>query len=183
MHNDIDTILYSREQIAQRVKELGREIAEDLEREIDHPNEIVLVPILTGSIVFLADLIRYLPQKLRIGVVSISSYPGKSTASKGAKMRSVLPPNLEGKHVIVVDDILDSGQTITLIRSIIKEQNPATLWTCVMLRKKIESAMKVPVEYVGFDIPDSFVVGYGLDYDDFYRNLPDIVTLKPEAIA
>lgn len=180
MQKDIEKVLFYREQIAARVAELGREITADLERLSDDLPEVVLVPILTGSIVFVADLIRYLPQKLRIGVVSVSSYPGKSLTSKGVSIRSAMPKSLLGKHVLIIDDILDSGQTIQMVKSIIMEQNPATLWTCVMLRKDIKNDRDVVAEYVGFDIPDEFVVGYGLDYNDYYRNLPDIVTLRRE---
>lgn len=182
MHNDIQSILLDRTRIAQRVAELGKQIAGDLENLADHPTDVVLVPILTGSIVFLADLIRHLPQKLRIGVISVSSYPGKSMTSKGVSIRSALPPSLAGRHVVIIDDILDSGQTIAMVREIIQEQEPASVWACVLLRKDRPEAMTVPVEYVGFDIPDEFVVGYGLDYDDYYRNLPDIVTLRKEAL-
>lgn len=182
MHNDIKHILLDRNRIAARVKELGRQIATDLEKLADHPTDIVLVPILTGSIVFVADLIRHLPLKLRIGVISVSSYPGKSRTSRGVSIRSTLPPSLKGRHVLIIDDILDSGQTIDMVREIIREQQPVTVWTCVLLRKDRPDAMKVPVEYIGFDIPDEFVVGYGLDYDDYYRNLPDIVTLRKEAL-
>jgi len=182
MKKDIDRVLLSKETIAKRVEEMGQQIAADLKAVSDKPAEVVLVPILTGSIVFLADLIRHLPQKLRIGVISVSSYPDATTESKGATIRGAIPDSLAGKHVIIVDDILDSGQTIELVREIIREQNPATLWTCVFTRKDRPVAKEIDVEYVGFEIPDEFVVGYGLDYNDYYRNLPDLVTLKPEAI-
>ncbi len=182
MQNDVDRILLSRQTIADRVAALGREIADDLDGLSGHPAEIVLVPILTGAIVFVADLIRHLPHKLRIGVMSVSSYPGKSIESKGALIRGALPHNLAGKHILIVDDILDTGQTLTLVRDIIGEQRPAEVRTCVLLRKDRDEARRFPVNYVGFDIPNEFVVGYGLDHNDHYRNLPDIVTLRPEAL-
>lgn len=182
MRRDIDSVLYSRERIAERVKELGAAISRDLEAAEADPAEIVLVPILTGSIVFVADLIRHLPQKLRISVISVTSYPGKSMSSRGASLRGAIPGNLGGRHVLIVDDILDSGNTIRLVQSIIQEQEPASIRTCVMLRKRIPSALETEASYVGFDIDDVFVVGYGLDYDDYYRNLPDIVTLRPDAL-
>lgn len=182
MKRDVERVLYTREQIAERVEELAAAISRDLEDMDADPGEIVLVPILTGSIVFVADLIRHLPQKLRISVISVTSYPGKSMSSRGAALRGAIPDNLGGRHVLIVDDILDSGNTIRLVRSIIKEQEPASVRTCVMLRKRIPSALGTEVSYVGFDIEDVFVVGYGLDYDDYYRNLPDIVTLRPDAL-
>lgn len=149
---------------------------------LNDDGEIVLVPILTGSIIFVADLMRCLPNKIRIGVVTATSYPGKSTTSQGAALASELPDDLEGKHVLVVDDILDSGNTIRLVREEIARRNPLSVRVCVLLRKQRPVAMDTPCEYVGFDIPDEFVVGYGLDYDDYYRNLPDIGTLKREAM-
>lgn len=182
MHDDVDRVLFSRDAIAARVAELGQAIADDLDVLANHPTEVMLVPVLTGSMVFVADLIRHLPHKLRIGVMSVSSYPGRSIESKGALIRSGLPEDLAGKHVLIVDDILDTGQTLTLVRDIIAEQRPAEVRTCVLLRKDREQARSFPVDYVGFDIPDEFVVGYGLDYNDYYRNLPDIVTLRPEAL-
>lgn len=160
---------------------MAEEIRQDLE-SLDEPGEVVLVPILTGSIIFIADLMRCLPHKIRIGVIAASSYPGKSTSSQGVSISSELPAGLEGKHVLIVDDILDSGSTIRRVREEIDQRKPRSLRTCVLLRKQTEAAMGTPCEYVGFDIPDEFVVGYGLDYDDYYRNLPDIGTLKREAM-
>jgi hypoxanthine phosphoribosyltransferase len=185
MHRPISRIIIDRDRIARRVEELGAEIARDLGPNIPAPGsptpargQVVLVPILTGSIVFVADLIRRLPLMLSLRVVTVSSYPGQTTQSKGAKIAGELPPDLGGNHVLLVDDILDSGQTLSLIRDTILAQNPASLRICVLLRKP-ESIRKVHVDaqYVGFDIPEAFVVGYGLDYDGFYRNLPDIAEL------
>ncbi|MFO0873106.1 MAG: phosphoribosyltransferase family protein [Phycisphaerales bacterium] len=117
----------------------------------------------------------------RIGVTTVSSYPGKSTESQGVSMVGDLPPGLAGRHVLVVDDALDSGRTLGA-RATIAAQGPATLRTCVLLRKQVPSALATPCDYVGFDIPDVFVVGYGLDYDDHYRNLPYVGVLRPEAM-
>jgi hypoxanthine phosphoribosyltransferase len=181
VHGDIEKILISREQIAARIKELGAAIRRDLE-DLSRDGEIVLVPILTGSIIFVADLMRELPNKIRIGVVTITSYPGKATQSKGAQIAGALPGDIEGKHVLIVDDILDSGSTIRLVRDAIAERRPRSVRACVLLRKTIPPALSTPCEYVGFDIPDEFVVGYGLDYNNYYRNLPDIGTLKKEAM-
>jgi hypoxanthine phosphoribosyltransferase len=186
MFRDIEKVLIGRERIAGRVHELGAQIAADLMRELgddgDHTGEVVLVSVLTGSIVFVADLIRQLPVKLSLGLVAVSSYPGTSVESKGAMMRSELPRDLTGKHVLVVDDILDSGQTLEVLSKLILEQKPASLRMAVLLRKPGKAKVAVKVDYVGFDIPDEFVVGYGLDYDGFYRNYPEIATLKPEAV-
>ncbi|MCA9295377.1 MAG: hypoxanthine phosphoribosyltransferase, partial [Phycisphaerales bacterium] len=174
--------LISREEIATRIAELGRQICHDLERE-PTPGEVMLVPILTGAVIFVADLMRQLPIKLKIGVVTVSSYPGMSMKSRGAQLASALPDDLEGRHVLIVDDILDSGGTIRLIREEVERRHPSSVRACVLLRKRIPSAMETPCEYVGFDIEDEFVVGYGLDYDNYYRNLPEIGVLKPTVIA
>jgi len=186
MVREIDRVLIDRGRIAARVRELGVRLASDLQRDIDREGgadgRIVLVPILTGSIVFVADLIRQLPMKLSLGVVAVSSYPGKSIESKGAAIRGELPRDLAGKHVVIVDDILDSGQTLSLVRQLVLEQRPATVRICVLLSKRAARRVQVDAEYVGFEIPDEFVVGYGLDFDGYYRNHPDIVTLRGEAM-
>lgn len=177
---EVARTLVSRQQIAARVRELGKRIAVDLENAGD--GQVVLIPIMTGALVFASDLIRELPLKLRLRLVAVSSYPGASMASKGAKLASELPSDLAGKHVLVVDDILDSGQTLALVRSLVEKQGPKSVRICVLLRKP-ESARERPVqvEYVGFEIPNEFVVGYGLDYDGYYRNLPEIAVLAPDS--
>ena len=186
MQGDIERILISRDRIAARIRELAGQIGRDLTglSKTSGGGEIVLVPILTGSIIFVADLMRELPYKVRINVVTVSSYPGKATETKGAAIAGSLPQDheLAGKHVLIVDDILDSGSTIRLIREEVLRRKPRSVRACVLLRKTRPSAMETPCEYVGFDIPDEFVVGYGLDYDNYYRNLPDIGTLKKEAM-
>ena len=183
MFPEIDRVLIDHDRIATRVRDLGREISRDLLADIARTgNEhIVLMPILTGSIVFVADLIRNMPLKLSLGVVAVSSYPGRSMQSKGAAIRGELPQDLAGKHVLIVDDILDTGRTLSLVRSVIGEQKPASLRLCVLLRKLIPRTEPVEAEYVGFDIPDEFVVGYGLDFDGYYRNYPGVAVLKREA--
>ena len=187
MQDDIDHVLIDRDAIDARLDELALTIAEDLQKETrEGPGEITLVPILTGSIIFLADLIRRLPIPMQIRVMSVTSYPGTSTSSKGASIEAALtklPEDLSKNHVVIIDDILDSGNTLRLVKQTIEQRNPISLRTCVLLRKTIPSAMSFEVDYVAFDIPDEFVVGYGLDYNDYYRNLPDIVTLKKHVYA
>ena len=183
VHGDLEKILIGRDQIAKRIVELGAAIRRDLDDlSRSEGGEIVLIPILTGSIIFIADLMRQLPHKIRISVVAVSSYPDKTTQSRGMLQIANLPDDLAGKHVLIVDDILDSGSTIRRIRDEIAGRHPKSIRACVLLRKKVPSAMSTPCEYVGFDIPDEFVVGYGLDYDNYYRNLPDIGTLRKEAM-
>ena len=180
IHAELDRILRSADEIERRITELGEVISADLDR-IGPAEGIVLVPVMTGAIIFVADLVRHLPQKIRIKLVTVTSYPGPSTTSQGASIIGARPEDLTGRHVLVVADILDSGCTVRLLREARSGRNPASLRVCVLLRKERPEAMATSCEYVGFDIPDEFVVGYGLDYDDLYRNLPYVGTLRAEA--
>lgn len=176
MRHEIDSILIPRDRIGARVAELGVAITEDLDG-VD-ATQIVLVAVMTGSIIFVADLMRHLPMKIRIQLVTARSYIGAATVSGGDPELGPLPEDLAGKHVLLVDDILDSGRTLTAIRKCIEELSPQSIRACVLLRKRLESAMAVPCEYVGFEIDDEFVVGYGLDHDGYFRNLPDIAVAR-----
>lgn len=178
MDRDIDRVLISQQQIAKRVGELARQIT------ADHTpgGEVTIVPILTGAMIFCADLIRQIPIAIQIGLLTVSSYPGRSLRTQGAQVIGQQLGDVRGRHILLVDDILDSGGTLRLVTSLLHELEPASVRTCVLLRKDLPTAQEFRADYVGFDIPDEFVVGYGLDYDNYYRNLPDIVTLKSEAI-
>ncbi|MBI1369987.1 MAG: hypoxanthine phosphoribosyltransferase [Planctomycetes bacterium] len=185
MREHIDRVLINRHIIARRVGEMADQIAADFKKaEGDVPTpHITLVPILTGSLIFLADLMRQLPMMMRIQLVTVSSYPGTATKSQGVQLKGQLPEDLTGHHVLVIDDILDSGHTIAFVMDLIKQRNPASFKSCMLLRKQIPSAMNTHADYIGFDIPDEFVVGYGLDYNGFYRNLPDVCVLKKEVFG
>lgn len=206
MHELIENVLINRDAIEHRIGQVATQIAADLrtcdtmaDRQINAKSEIpkdtepgkqklpelTLVPILTGSIIFVADLIRKLPMPMQIHLVSVVSYPGTTTVSHGAKLRNeltTLPETLSGTNVLIVDDILDSGQTLKLVKQQLVRRAPASIRTCVLLRKQHSQALKHEVDYVCFEIPDRFVVGYGLDYNGYYRNLPDIVTLRSDAM-
>jgi hypoxanthine phosphoribosyltransferase len=183
---EIDRKLLTKDQIASRVRELGLALAKDLQERLasegddphGHHDRVVMLPVMTGAFVFTADLVREMPLKLSIRLVAVESYPGKSTESKGAKLRGAMPKDLGGRHVVIIDDIHDSGRTLEFIKGICDEQGAASVLSCVLLDKQVEKAVDVPADYVGFEIPDEFVVGYGLDYDGYFRNLPEIVTLK-----
>ncbi|MEM9252814.1 MAG: hypoxanthine phosphoribosyltransferase [Planctomycetota bacterium] len=188
MREDVERVLVDREAIAARVAELGERISADLLADAGGPDgDLTIVPVLTGSMIFVADLIRCVPLRMRIKVVAVSSYPGQATESVGpARMTAALgslPDRLDGQHLLVVDDILDSGQTLQFVRDELTKRNPASFRSCVLLRKQRPEAMATPVDYVAFDIPDEFVVGYGLDYDDEYRNLPEVCTLRAEVVT
>ncbi len=187
---EVEKVLIDRTRIAERVREMADAIAHDLEQELavdlnspEAEGRVVFVPIMTGAMIFTADLVRELPFKLSLGLVAVSSYPGESITSKGAHLASDLPADLKGKHVVILDDILDSGQTLSLLHKAITEQGAASVRTCVLLSKQVERVVDIKPDYQGFEIPDAFVVGYGLDYNGYYRNYPEIATLKPTVIA
>ena len=183
MHRDIDRILISQDKIAARVRELARDIiADHTPPKMPGEPEITIVPILTGAMIFCCDLIRRIPFAMKIGLMTVSSYPGSSIRTQGSQIIGQQLGDVRGRHVVLLDDILDSGGTIRLVAPIIRELGAASVKVCVLLRKDRPEAKDVHADYVGFEIPDEFVVGYGLDYNDYYRNLPDIVTLKQEAI-
>jgi hypoxanthine phosphoribosyltransferase len=177
MIQDIERILIARGAISDRVRALAEGITRDFSKKEDDA-ELVLVAVMTGSIIFVADLMRNLPMKIRIQLMTARSYVGKTTSSTHDPIVGRLP-DVTGKHVLLVDDILDSGKTLTRIQSELETLHPKSVDTCVLLRKKLPSAMAVPCTHVGFDIEDEFVVGYGLDYDDYYRNFPDICVINP----
>src|SRR5579872_7162564 len=183
MHSDIEGILISQQRIAARIKELAAQITADHSPSKLDGGEITIVPIMTGAMIFTSDLIRQIPIAMKIGMMTVSSYPGKSVQSRGSQMLANQVGEITGRHVLVVDDILDSGGTIHMVVPALREMGAASVKSCVLLRKDRPTAHAVHVDYVGFEIPDKFVVGYGLDYNDYYRNLPDIVTLKEQVHA
>jgi hypoxanthine phosphoribosyltransferase len=177
MHGDIERILIPRQEIARRVRELAQQIIADHQAKDGSP-DLTIVPILTGAMIFCGDLIREMPIAMKIGLMTVSSYPGRSVSSQGAQVIQQQLANVKDRHVLVLDDILDSGHTMRLVVPTLRELGAASVRTCVLLRKDRPIAKEVVVDYIGFEIPDEFVVGYGLDYNDYYRNVPDIVTLK-----
>ena len=173
----IEQVLIDEASIARRVRELGQELS----LEFADGKDVVLVAVLTGAVVFAADLMRAIPTRVAISMVSVTSY-GASTTSQGAVLSSALPKNLAGKHVVIVDEVLDSGGTLRLLRTELSLLGVASLRACVLLRKQREQAMSTRCEMVGFDIPDVFVVGYGLDFNDEFRNMPFVGVLGEDGI-
>ncbi len=166
-------VLVPRRQIAQRVFQLAVDI-----NACYAGCELTVVGVLTGSVIFLADLVRELSMPIRLDVVNVCSYPGTATRSEGPQL--TMPPagDLAGRHILIVDDILDSGRTFDFLMEFCQDMKPASVRTCVFLRKdRPDVPERDEVDFVGFDIPDMFVVGYGLDFDDLYRNLPDLCVL------
>ena len=171
----IQEVLFSEEELAKRVEEIAKEIEKDYQGE-----EIMLISVLRGSFVFMADLCRRIDLPCVIDFMSVSSY-GKGTSSSGqVQITKDLSSDISGKHIIVVEDILDSGNTLSYLLKLLEQRNPASIRLCTLLDKPDRRVKHVEVHYSGFTIPDAFVVGYGLDYAEEYRNLPYIGILKPE---
>ncbi len=177
MEEDVARILIHREEIERRLADMAEEIAQTYHRDEEG---LTLIPVLAGSIIFLADLMRKLPLKMKIGLVSVSAYPGRTTRPTAPKTVIELTGDLAGRHVLIIDDILDTGRTLRKVREMVLQREPASVRTAVLLRKPSKAPPDVSADFVGFDIEDEFVVGCGLDYDDHYRNYPHIGVLRPE---
>ncbi len=169
----IEEILIPENQIKKRIEELGRMISRDYQDK-----ELVCIGVLRGAIIFLADLARYISVPMLIDFMAISSY-GASTESSGVvRILKDLDENIEKKDVLIVEDIIDTGLTLNYLLRMLRSRNPASLRVCALLNKKERRQINVPIDYCGFDIPDKFVVGYGLDFNGLYRNIPYILVLK-----
>jgi hypoxanthine phosphoribosyltransferase len=168
-------VLYTRQQIADRVAEMGAEITRDMNGE-----KLVMVGVLKGAALFLADLARNLNVDSTFDFVAVSSY-GKGQRTSGAvKLIKDLDEPIEGKNVLIVEDILDTGLTLSYLRKIFLQQRPKTLRIAALLDKPSRRIEKIDADYVGFSIPNLFVIGYGMDYAERYRNLPDICLMTPD---
>ncbi|HOB22043.1 MAG TPA: hypoxanthine phosphoribosyltransferase [Bacillota bacterium] len=175
MHLDVESILITTEQLQEKVKELGAQIAQDYKGK-----DLLAVCILKGSVIFFADLLRAIDLPLETDFVAISSY-GHSTSSSGVvRLLKDLDQNIQGRNVLVVEDIIDSGLTLKYLLDNLSSRKPASLAVCTLLDKPERRMVDIDLAYNGFSIPDKFVVGYGLDYAEKYRNLPYIGVLKPE---
>lgn len=176
MHQDIDHILVSEEQLQAKVAELGAQISADYEGR-----DLLLVSILKGAVVFMADLMRAVTIPCAIDFMVVSSYGGANTSSTGlVKIIKDLDQDLSGKDVLIVEDILDTGITLSHLMPMLQMRKPNSLRLCTILSKPSRRKADIEPDYCGFEVPDEFVVGYGLDYDEKYRNLPYVGALKPE---
>lgn len=172
--SDLERVLVDADAIRSRISTLAQEVARDFDG-----STLSVVAIMDGGLFFVADLLREIDLPMQLHTLSASSYHGGTQTS--GELRLVWPPglNLAGKHVLLLDDILDTGITLSAIQARIQEQGPASLRTGVLLSKKRRRIREVPAEYVGFEIEDEFVVGYGMDYEGRFRNLPCIGILRP----
>lgn len=175
MHNDIQEILVTEQQLQQKIQELGAAISRDYAGK-----DLLLVAILKGSVVFMADLMRAVTIPCNIDFMVVSSY-GKGTNTSGlVKIVKDLDQDLNGKHVLIVEDILDTGVTLSNLVPMLKMRNPASVKICTILDKPSRRKADIEADYRGYQIPDEFAVGYGLDYAENYRNLPYVGVLKRE---
>ena len=175
--SDVAEVLLTEEQIEAKVAELGRQISADYAGR-----ELTLVSVLKGSLPFMADLMRRISLPLRIDLMEVSSYGGTSTESSGlVRILKDLSAPIDGRDVLLVEDIIDTGLTLNYLIRYLKGKNPHSIKVCSLLDKPARRLVEIPLDYVGFEIPDAFVVGYGLDFGEVYRNLRFVGVLRPEA--
>ncbi len=174
MRNDIERILISEEELQEKVSEMGRKISRDFKDK-----DPIFVGVLKGCFIFMADLMRYVDISCSMDFMAVSSYSG--TSSTGAvKINKDLGEDIEGRHLIIVEDILDSGVTLSYLKQYLMVRKPASITIATLMDKPARRKADIYADYSCFEIPDAFVVGYGLDYNERYRNLPYIGVLKPE---
>ena len=176
LYDDIDYVLISEDRLYERIQELAQQVEDDYA----DAEELLLVGILKGAVIFISDFSRLLKRPHKIDFMAVSSY-GKETKHSGVvQIVMDLRASIHNSHVILIEDIIDSGRTLLYVREMLLARHPASLRILTLLNKPDGREVDVPVDYIGFDIPDEFVVGYGLDYSELYRNSPYIAVLKPQ---
>jgi len=175
IHPDLESVMFTEDQIKQRVKSLGAEL-----RKTYSTGEFTIISIINGAVMFTADLMREIDNPVRLDCVRISSYGDKTLSLGAPQIVHSLTLDIAKRHVLLIDDILDTGKTLALVTGLIRKLKPASLRVCVLLDKQGRREVPAEADFVGFKIPDKFVVGYGLDFAERYRNLPCIGVLKSE---
>jgi len=178
MQADLERMLFDEPAIHRRLDEIAAQISKDY-----RDRELTVIAVLNGSLIFIADLLRRIPLPLKLDCLSVASYHGKAKTSQEVIYKQIGLPDVADRNILLLDDILDSGHTLAAIREKLKTANPRSIRICVLLSKKKERSRQVDADYVGFEIEDEFVVGYGLDFMEQYRNLPYIGVLRRELIA
>lgn len=177
LDDDVAEVLIDTESLQKRVAELGAQISADYTGR-----DLLLIAVLKGSVLFLADLMRHITVPHGIDFMATSSYEG--TQSSGVvRILKDLDMSIEGRDVLIVEDIIDTGYTLDYLLRILRERNPGSLRICTLLNKRERRRVEIPIDYIGFDIPNKFVIGYGLDFNEIYRNLPYVGVLRPEHYA
>jgi hypoxanthine phosphoribosyltransferase len=177
MRGDLERVLFDEPAIHRRLDDIAAQISSDY-----RDRELTVIAVLHGSLMFVADLLRRIPLPLKLDCVSVASYHGKAQSSSEVVFKEVTVPDVVGRDVLILDDILDSGHTLAAIREKLETEKPRSIQVCVLLSKKKQRAREVNADYVGFEIEDEFVVGYGLDFREHYRNLPYIGVLRKELL-
>jgi hypoxanthine phosphoribosyltransferase len=177
MQDDLERILFHETTILSRLDELAAQISQEYRER-----ELTVIAVLNGSLMFMADLLRRIPLPLKLDCLSVASYHGRAETSGEVIFKQIALPDVTGRHILILDDILDSGHTLAAIRDKLETAKPRSIRVCVLLSKKKARARKVDADYVGFEIEDEFVVGYGLDFMERYRNLPFIGVLRGDLI-
>ena len=180
MHKDIKEILFADSEIQARVNEIGAALTDQYSEAADRGEGVLLLSVLRGAAIFMADLARATEIPLEMDYMALSSYGNSTKSSGNVKILKDLTSSIKGKHVIVVEDILDSGLTLQFLIHYLEQHEPASIEVITLLRKKAKAQADITCAHVGFECPDEFIVGYGLDYAERYRNLPYIGILKPE---
>ncbi len=178
MERDIESVLFTEEQLAARVQELGAQISVDY-----RDKDPLIVGVLKGCFVFIADLMRHIDTSCNIDFMAVSSYGNNATTTGAVQIKKDLTYDIQGRHVLMIEDILDSGVTLSYLKNYLMNRKPASISICTLLDKPSRRKSDIKADYVGFECPDQFIVGYGLDYAERYRNLPYIGVLKPEIYA
>jgi hypoxanthine phosphoribosyltransferase len=177
MRGDLERVLFDEPAIHRRLDDIAAQVSSDY-----RDRELTVIAVLHGSLMFVADLLRRIPLPLKLDCVSVASYHGKAQSSAEVVFKEVTVPDVVGRDVLILDDILDSGHTLAAIREKLETAKPRSIRVCVLLSKKKQRARQVNADYVGFEIEDEFVVGYGLDFRERYRNLPYIGVLRKELL-
>lgn len=177
--DDVERVLIPEDEVQERVAELGEALNETYDDE-DCP---LLVCVLKGAFMFLADLTRHMTMRHEVDFMETSSYGARTKSSGVVRILLDLERNIEGRHVLIVEDIVDSGRTLTYVMRNLETRDPASVRVCTLLNKPSRRVVDVPIDFAGFEVPDEFVIGYGLDFAEEYRNLPFIGVLKEEVYA
>jgi hypoxanthine phosphoribosyltransferase len=178
MRGNLERVLFDEPAIQRRLDDIAGQISKDY-----RDRELTVIAVLNGSLMFMSDLLRRIPLPLKLDCLSVVSYHGKAQTTGEVIFKQVALPDAVGRHILILDDILDSGHTLAAIREKLETAKPRSIRVCVLLRKKKQRARDVDADYVGFEIQDEFVVGYGLDFMERYRNLPYIGVLRKDLIA
>jgi hypoxanthine phosphoribosyltransferase len=178
MQEDLERVLFDEPTIRRRLDEIAAQISSDYENR-----ELTVIAVLNGSLIFVADLLRRIPLPLKLDCLSVASYHGGTMSTGEVFFKQIVLPDVAGRHILILDDILDSGVTLAAIREKLMMERPLSVKICVFLRKLKARVRPVEADYVGFNIGDEFVVGYGLDYMERYRNLPCVGVLRKDKIA